>query len=138
MPHRGMLIRSWLLILLVMPWYLMRSRDWIAVTPSPARCALELIMGTSVFTRLRTSCLLVLGVAVVVSILGAPPASANTQGLAAWQSTYGGMSSSGDIAQCQLCHANDPAGTEWNGYGWDIRSVFAMTGCNETWEAAFS
>ena len=57
--------------------------------------------------------------------------------LAAWQDTYGGMSSSGDIAQCQLCHANEPAGAEWNGYGWDVRLFLGTPGC-ETLEAAFS
>ncbi len=92
-------------------------------------------MRISVLARLRTWCLLVLGAALVVFLIGGPPASARGPALTAWQALYEDMSASDDIAQCQLCHSNDPADAEWNGYGWDIRSVLGDPGC-ETLEDA--
>jgi len=79
-------------------------------------------MGTSVFGRLRTSCLLVAGAALVLYIGDAPPASAEQTTFADWQATYGPGtpwdSTSGATARCQLCHLQ--TGEPWNGYGWAI------------------
>ena len=92
-------------------------------------------MGTSAFARLRTSCLLVLSTALVVFLIGRPPASARGPALNDWQTLYGGMSASSDVAQCAVCHATDPGDASWNQYGWDIALVHGTPGC-ETWEAA--
>ncbi len=94
-------------------------------------------MGTPVFGRLRTSCLLFASVALAVLFIGAPPADARGPGLNAWQTLYGGFSASSDVAQCALCHATDPGGDSWNEYGWNIRQVRESGDPNcATWEDA--
>ena len=78
-------------------------------------------MRISVFRRLWTSFLFVLGVALAVVFVAAPPASAFPGALNAWQDRYNPPSSSGDNADCQLCHETpQPVSRDWNGYGWDF------------------
>jgi parallel beta-helix repeat protein len=89
-------------------------------------------MGTSIFARLRTSCLLVLGAALVLFVVDAPPASASPQVLGDWEATYGPgtdwASTSGETARCQLCH--ETTGEPWNGYGWDLRDALFLAECD--------
>jgi len=84
-------------------------------------------MGTSVSGRLWTSCSLVLGVACVLSLVDAAPASAFPGTRDDWKSFYGPIPPSTDIndngANCQLCHQS--TGSPWNGYGWNIRQALA-------------
>jgi parallel beta-helix repeat protein len=63
-------------------------------------------------------------------VVTATPAHAFPQTQNAWQERYGSASSSGDNAQCQLCHANANGGDPWNGYGWDIRDALADLACD--------
>ena len=77
-------------------------------------------MGRSVYRKLWTSCLLVLGAALVVFFIGGTHANAFPSALNAWQMMYPG-STSGDTAQCQLCHElPPPVERAWNGYGFDF------------------
>ncbi|MDX1649367.1 MAG: hypothetical protein R3263_05895, partial [Myxococcota bacterium] len=62
--------------------------------------------------------------------LAAAPAAAFPGTLNAWQARYGAISSSGDDAVCQLCHADANGGSPWNGYGWDIRLALADPACD--------
>ena len=62
--------------------------------------------------------------------LAASGAGAFPGGLSDWQARYGAVSSSGDSAQCQLCHADANGGSPWNGYGWDIRNALADAACD--------
>ena len=77
--------------------------------------------------RLGSSSLLVLGVTLAVFFAGTPPAGAFNTTLRDWQDTYGPgtdwNSSSGDTAQCQLCHRDTDGGDPWNGHGWDLREA---------------
>jgi len=75
----------------------------------------------------RNSLALLLG---ALLVLGAVEAGAFGQGLQDWQDTYGGISASGDNAQCQLCHRDANGGSPWNGYGWDIREALADLACD--------
>lgn len=65
-----------------------------------------------------------------VAALHTAPAAAFTGTLADWKARYGAISSSGDTAGCQLCHANDKGGDPWNGYGWDIRNAKRDMSCD--------
>jgi parallel beta-helix repeat protein len=93
-------------------------------------------MRSSVFVRVVRWCLLGASAALVVFLVGGPLANARGPGLNAWESLYSGVSGSGDVAQCQLCHANDPADASWNQYGWDIASALGTPGCDTSWETA--
>lgn len=92
-------------------------------------------MGTPRFRSIVSAFTLFLGVTLVVLSVAEPPATARGPALVAWENLYAGTSGSGDVAQCQLCHANDPADAAWNQYGWDINQVLGTTGC-DSWEAA--
>jgi parallel beta-helix repeat protein len=76
----------------------------------------------------------VLGTAAVVFLVGGPPASAHEATLDEWQAKYGPgtawNSSSGDIAECQLCHRDADGGNPWNGYGWDLREARFAQECD--------
>ena len=82
-------------------------------------------MGTSVFAKLRISCLLMLGTALVLCFVDATPASAFPQTLTNWEMMYG-LTPGG--ADCQLCHLT--TGEPWNGYGWDIRDALGNLVCD--------
>jgi parallel beta-helix repeat protein len=61
-----------------------------------------------------------MGLALVVVFVGATHANAKRPAFDAWQSKYPD-STSGDTAQCQLCHESaNPPERAWNGYGWDF------------------
>jgi parallel beta-helix repeat protein len=63
-----------------------------------------------------------MGAALAVFFVGATHANAFPSAFNAWQGMYPD-STSGDTAQCQLCHeALNPIGGDrfWNGYGWDF------------------
>ncbi|MDH3622794.1 MAG: right-handed parallel beta-helix repeat-containing protein [Myxococcales bacterium] len=85
-------------------------------------------MRTSVFASLRTWCLLVLGAALVVFLVGGPPASATPAIRNAWETFYGPIPIPGN-ADCQLCHGNTSV-PEWNGYGWDIFDATGDLACD--------
>jgi len=64
--------------------------------------------------------LVVVGLALVVVFVAATHANARQQAFNAWQNFYPD-STSGDSAQCQLCHETpQPVSRDWNGYGWDF------------------
>ena len=84
-------------------------------------------MGTSVFRRLWSSCLLVLGSALVVSFFSPKPASANQGILFEWELKYGDVPGWEGVDECFLCHLDTPQ--PWNGYGWNLRSALASDGC---------
>ena len=50
--------------------------------------------------------------------------------LSDWQGRYGGVSASADNAGCQLCHASDSGGGNWNSYGWDLGLALQETACD--------
>ncbi|MDH3201895.1 MAG: hypothetical protein OEM15_13460 [Myxococcales bacterium] len=83
-------------------------------------------MRISVYARLRTFCLLVLGAALVVFFVTGDPANANTVIRNAWVDLYGLTPSDAD---CQLCHRDSQA-PSWNGYGWDIRTAIGDLACD--------
>ena len=85
-------------------------------------------MSTSAFPSLRTSCVLVLGAALVVPFFNAAPTSANSTIRNAWTNFYGPIPSN---ANCQLCHF-DTQPPSWNGYGWDIRLAIGDSNCDGT------
>jgi parallel beta-helix repeat protein len=64
-------------------------------------------------------------------VLGAADAGAFGQTLQDWQDMYGDISSSGDNAQCQLCHRDANGGSPWNAYGWDIREALRDLACDD-------
>lgn len=68
--------------------------------------------------------------ALLAVALHAAPAAAFTGMLADWKARYGAISSSGDAAGCQLCHANANGGDPWNGYGWDLRAARRDAACD--------
>jgi len=73
-----------------------------------------------------------------LAALHAAPAAAFTGMLADWKARYGAISSSGDSANCQLCHANTNGGDPWNGYGWDIREAKRDLACDVNGDASVS
>lgn len=62
--------------------------------------------------------------------LYAPQAAAFGATLTDWRARYGAISSSGDSANCQLCHANSNGGAPRNGYGWNIREAKRDAACD--------
>jgi len=63
---------------------------------------------------------LALPLAVCAAVLAPAVALAFPGVLDDWQARYGALSPSGEAAACQLCHASDSGGPEWNAYGWDV------------------
>lgn len=68
--------------------------------------------------------------ATAAALLSVGQAVAFPQTQTAWQDRYGGISTSGENARCQLCHVNANGGSPWNGYGWDIRNALADPRCD--------
>ena len=95
---------------------------------------MEETMGTSVLRKLRASSLLVLGAMLAVLFVETSPAGAYNTQLKDWQDKYGPGtatdSSSGDTAQCQLCHRDTNGGDPWNAYGWDLREARFLEECD--------
>jgi hypothetical protein len=89
-------------------------------------------MRSSVFVKLRTSCLLFGSVALAVFLVEGSPANARGPALVAWEALYGGVSGSSDVAQCAVCHETNPGDASWNQYGWDIFSALSTPGCDAT------
>jgi parallel beta-helix repeat protein len=87
-------------------------------------------MGASVLGRLWSSCLLVLGTALVVFFVGPAPASAWQQVLTAWEAEYSeSLSAARTENGCELCHQS--RGEPWNGYGWAIRDALIDDTCDD-------
>ncbi|MGB5696454.1 MAG: hypothetical protein WBM46_12430, partial [Polyangiales bacterium] len=93
-------------------------------------------MRSSIRPRFRRSFLLVTSVALVGFLVGGSQANARGPALTAWQSLYGGVSDSSDIAECAVCHETNPGDASWNQYGWDIFTALSVPGCDSSWEAA--
>jgi parallel beta-helix repeat protein len=70
--------------------------------------------------------------------LYAPQAAAFGATLTDWKARYGAISSSGDSANCQLCHVNSNGGAPWNGYGWNIREAKRDAACDLNGDATIS
>jgi parallel beta-helix repeat protein/putative cofactor-binding repeat protein len=85
-------------------------------------------MGTSVFAKLRTSCLLFASVALAVLFVGPTPAAAFGGILNDWENTYPD-SDSGFNADCQLCHVEANGGDPFNAYGWTLVLALEPDGC---------
>ena len=77
-------------------------------------------------------------VLVAAAVLHAAPAVAFTGMLDDWKTRYGAISSSGDTANCQLCHASPNGGDPWNAYGWDLREARNDLACDVNGDASVS
>jgi len=82
-------------------------------------------MGTPVFGKLRTSCVILASTALAVVFVGPTPAAAFNGILTDWQEFYNNPmsmppSASGDNAECQLCHRDANGGQPFNAYGWAL------------------
>ena len=64
------------------------------------------------------------------------PRNARGPALDAWETLYGGVSGSSDVAQCAVCHETNPGNASWNQYGWDIFSALSNPECDSSLEAA--
>jgi len=87
-------------------------------------------MGTSVYAKLRTSCLLVGSAALAISLMGPTPAAAFNGILNDWQNLYNPPSASGDNAVCQLCHVNPNGQQPFNAYGWNLLEALENGACD--------
>ncbi|MCC6640065.1 MAG: right-handed parallel beta-helix repeat-containing protein [Deltaproteobacteria bacterium] len=67
----------------------------------------------------------------VVGLLVALPADAFPGLLTAWKARYGAVSTAGQTAGCQLCHAQSNGGASWNAYGWDLFLAREDLGCDK-------
>ncbi len=92
-------------------------------------------MRSFVLVKFWRSCLFIASAGLVVSLVGGPHALARGPGLTAFETLYGGVSDSSDVAQCAVCHATNPGDASWNQYGWDINAVLGTPGC-DSWQAA--